>query len=280
MSLYQFINTPIRIRNVQNTQHHLIIKAPRNYLLMNWQSNFSAEVDTRFFKKCIEEKEFTQENCNVALTKPGKSCLASLFLGKIDTFLQKQECEAKVLGRDNNEVYIISNSEAFIYVGSEHKLQVNCESFESEKILGKGIYNITLLQESQCLFFSPHYEFSLQQHENRMSKKFLQNLNTGMESFLNVTLTLAEVDKLGISRNETIGLNQLVKEIENFKGQHSNKKFAVTSSGISGVITIIIVTIIIAMGCGIKKCLMDKKINRIINKFGEESSNECQQQNE
>ena len=166
MSVYQFINTPIQIRNVQNSQHHLIIKAQTNYLLMNWQSNFSAEVDTRFFKKCIEEKEFTQENCNVALTKPGKSCLASLFLGKIDTFLQKQECEAKVLGRDNNEVYIISNSEAFIYVGSEHKLQVNCESFESEKILGKGIYNITLLQESQCLFFSPHYEFSLQQHEN------------------------------------------------------------------------------------------------------------------
>ena len=113
-----------------------------------------------------------------------------------------------------------------------------------------------------------------------MSKKFLQNLNTGMESFLNVTLTLAEVDKLGISRNETIGLNQLVKEIENFKGQHSNKKFAVTSSGISGVITIITVTIIIATGCGIKKCQMDKKINRIINKFGEECSNNCQQQNE
>ena len=39
-----------------------------------------------------------------------------------------------------------------------------------------------------------------------------------MESFLNVTHTLAEVDKLGISRNERIGLNQLVKEIENFKG--------------------------------------------------------------
>ena len=90
--------------------------------------------------------------------------------------------------------------------------------------------------------------------------------------------SLAEVDKLGISRNETKGLNQLVKEIENLKGQHSNKKFAVASSGISGVITIIIVTIIIAMGCGIKKCLTDKKINRIIYKFGEESLNECQKQ--
>ena len=98
-----------------------------------------------------------QENCNVALTKPGKSCLAPLFLGKIDMLLQNQECEAKVLVREDNEFYIISSSEAYIYVGLEHKLQVNCKSFESEKILGKGIYTITLLQESQSLFFSPHY---------------------------------------------------------------------------------------------------------------------------
>ena len=71
-------------------------------------------------------------------------------------------------------------------------------------------------------------------------------------------------------RNETKGLNQLVKEIENYKGQPSNKNFVVASPGISGMTTIIIVTIIIAMGCKIKKCVIDHEIIKIINKFREE----------
>ena len=44
-----------------------------------------------------------------------------------------------------------------------------------------------------------------------MSEKFFQLKHKTIDAFLNVLITLIEADKLGISRNQTKGLNQLEK---------------------------------------------------------------------
>ena len=103
-----------------------------------------------------------------------------------------------------------------------------------------------------------------------VNQKNIKELN----GFRHFSKILDEFDNLGITGNNTKDLRQIKRELENFKGNHSNERYALLSSGIASTTAIMITLFCLALFFCIRKHLNSKKNRKIIERMNASAKND------
>ena len=251
LNVFRFMASPIKISSKKKT-HFLYINPDEKYLVTDPISKLSNTVNNEFYEKCIKSSDFNDFNCNLVMTQPDQQCLPNLFYAKhLNDF--KWNCQTKVLGQVVNEVFVISNSMALLYVGKKHKLKAVCNNFVFETYLSKGVFKLTLLDASQCKFRSDSYLFMLHQHVESFDRNLNQIISPNISSFNKYSKTLEESVTLGLHTNNSRDLKELQQELENFKTMSGSQNYAKHASIIGGLVPIFVIILLFSIIFGIYK---------------------------
>ena len=109
---------------------------------------------------------FHTDFCNIALSNPKTSRLSNLFF--IDKNFQdniENICDFQVLGQQSSEVFIVSESVSYLYLGVTTNINARCIEYASDRTLEEGISKFQLTKSNRCVFEGKYFSFYLQSNQ-------------------------------------------------------------------------------------------------------------------
>ena len=74
-------------------------------------------------------------------------------------------CDIHVLGQQSSEVFIASQSVAYLYLGATTNIKARCREYASDMTLQEGVSKIQLTKPTRCIFDSNDFSFYLQSNQ-------------------------------------------------------------------------------------------------------------------
>ena len=267
-SVYKHLEAPIRVSQNNTKNHFISVKSKNQYLITDHQTKFSAEANELFYQKCIVDDKYVNNDCKLVLKPYGQTCLSNLFYSKHDYSDNIEHlCDVKVLGREITEAFIITDSMALVHTNGNLKLQITCNNYESERILGSGMNRINLLPNERCYFNSSKFSFFLHNHELNIDEFNYQLSNESINAFSQFASTLDEIEIKGIDRNDTNDFKKLREEMIRFEGVSTSYHYAKMSSVLSTGTIIILALTLLGAGYTINRIRYKRRISKQIKQI-------------